>query len=65
MVDCRSVKLLIKCMISLIKYYAHESEVASYWDLIYFMSNRQIIENGTYQQLIESNEEFKRMANLL
>ena len=65
MIDCRSVKLLIKCMISLIKYYVHESEVASYRDLIHFMSNGEIIENGTYQQLIESNEEFKRMANLL
>ena len=65
MVDCRSVKLLIKCMISLIKYYIHISEVASYRDLIHFMSNGEIIESGTYQQLIENNEEFKSMADHL
>ena len=44
---------------------AHRLSTVKECDLIHFMSNGKIIESGTYQQLIESNEEFKRMANLL
>ena len=44
---------------------AHRLSTVMECDIIHFMSNGKIIESGTYQQLIESNEEFKRMANLL
>ena len=44
---------------------AHRLSTVKGCDIIHFMSNGEIIESGTYQQLIESNEEFKRMANLL
>jgi len=44
---------------------AHRLSTVKGCDIIHFMSNGQIIESGTYQQLIESNEEFKRMAKHL
>lgn len=44
---------------------AHRLSTVKECDIIHFMSNGKIIESGTYQELIESNEEFKRMANLL
>ena len=31
-------------------------------DMIHLMTNGKIIDSGSYQELIESNEEFKRMA---
>jgi len=44
---------------------AHRLSTVKECDIIHFMSDGKIIESGTYQQLIESNEEFKTMANLL
>ena len=44
---------------------AHRLSTVKGCDIIHFMSNGQIIDSGTYQQLIESNEEFKRMADHL
>jgi ABC-type multidrug transport system fused ATPase/permease subunit len=44
---------------------AHRLSTVKGCDLIHFMSNGKIIENGTYQQLIASNEEFKKMASIL
>ena len=32
-------------------------------DMIHLMTNGKIIDSGSYQELIESNEEFKRMAD--
>jgi ABC-type multidrug transport system fused ATPase/permease subunit len=31
-------------------------------DVIHLMNNGKIIASGSYQELIENNEEFKRMA---
>jgi len=44
---------------------AHRLSTVKECDIIHFMSNGKIIDSGTYQQLIEGNEEFKRMANYL
>ena len=44
---------------------AHRLSTVKECDLIHFMSNGEIIESGTYQQLIASNEEFKKMARNL
>ena len=44
---------------------AHRLSTVKKCDLIHFMSNGEIIESGTYQQLIASNKEFKKMASNL
>ena len=44
---------------------AHRLSTVKECDLIHFMSNGKIIESGTYQQLIASNKEFKKMASNL
>ena len=44
---------------------AHRLSTVEECDVIHFISHGKIIDSGTYQQLIEGNEEFKRMANLL
>ena len=44
---------------------AHRLSTVKECDIIHFMSNGQITDSGTYQQLIDSNEEFKTMADHL
>jgi len=44
---------------------AHRLSTVKGCDIIHFMSNGQITDSGTYQQLIDSNEEFKTMADHL
>ena len=41
---------------------AHRLKTVEKCDLIYFMEKGKIVDQGTYQQLVEKNPTFKEMA---
>ena len=41
---------------------AHRLKTVEKCDKIFFLEEGQIIDQGTYQELIEKNEQFKKMA---
>lgn len=43
---------------------AHRLKTVKHCDLIYFMDHGQVVDQGTYEQLLERNERFQKMARL-
>lgn len=43
---------------------AHRLKTVKHCDLIYFMDHGQVVDQGTYEQLLEKNERFQKMARL-
>ena len=43
---------------------AHRLATVKECDVIYVLEHGEIIESGTYEQLLASNEKFRKMANV-